>query len=110
NMRLLRELFREEHARGATIIFSTHVMAHAQEICDKIVMIHQGRKVLDDSLADIRRRHATRTVEFEPADHESPAAEAAARAVPGVESVRRNERGWEAALADGISPSDTLAR
>ena len=32
NMRLLRELILAEHRRGATIIFSTHVMVHAEEI------------------------------------------------------------------------------
>ena len=49
--RLLRELVREEHRRGATILLSTHVMTHAEEICEHVVMIHRGRKVLDDSVA-----------------------------------------------------------
>jgi ABC-2 type transport system ATP-binding protein len=109
NMRLLRDLFREQHERGATVIFSTHVMSHAQELCDRIVMIHQGRKVLDDSLTDIRRRHATRAVEFEPAA-DADEAVAAVRGVPGVAEVRRTERGYEAALHDQADPPTTLAR
>ena len=50
--RTLRELVHEEHQRGATILFSTHVMPHAEELCDHVVMIHRGRKVLDDPLSD----------------------------------------------------------
>ena len=50
NMRLLRELILAEHRRGATIIFSTHVMVHAEEICNHIVMLHKGCKVLDEEL------------------------------------------------------------
>ena len=34
NMRLLRDLVLEQHARGATIIFSTHVMIQAEQICN----------------------------------------------------------------------------
>ena len=49
--RLLRDLVREEHRRGATILFSTHVMTQAEEMCEHVVMIHRGRKVLDDSVA-----------------------------------------------------------
>jgi ABC-2 type transport system ATP-binding protein len=54
NMRLLRDLVREQHERGATILFSTHVMVQAEQLCDHIVMIHGGNKVLDASLAEIR--------------------------------------------------------
>ena len=48
SVRLLRELIVQEHRRGATILFSTHVMSHAEEICQHVVMIHRGRKVLDE--------------------------------------------------------------
>src|SRR3954471_8256716 len=35
--RLLRQLVREEHRRGASILLSTHVMTHAEEICEHVV-------------------------------------------------------------------------
>ena len=68
NMRLLRELVLEQHARGATILFSTHVMPQAEQICEHIVMIHQGEKVLDESLDAVRSRFDPRTVLLEPLD------------------------------------------
>ena len=46
--RLLREQILAEHRRGATVLFSTHVMPQAEEICDHVVMIYRGQKVLDD--------------------------------------------------------------
>lgn len=69
--RQLRELVLEEHRRGAAILFSTHVMPHAEEICEQVVMIHQGRKVLDEQIGTIRRRYDPRAIQFEPLDHEA---------------------------------------
>jgi ABC-2 type transport system ATP-binding protein len=68
SMRLLRNLIVEEHQRGATILFSTHVMPQAEAICDHVVMIHKGRKVLDDPVAAIGGRHDVRTIVVEPFD------------------------------------------
>lgn len=50
NQQALEDLIREEHARGATILFSTHVMEHAERLCDRIIMMARGRKVLDGTL------------------------------------------------------------
>lgn len=105
NMRLLRSLINELHASGKTVIFSTHVMAQAQDQCDQVVMIHKGRKVLDGSLDRIRAAHETRRIAFEPLNG---SAEAAA-GIAGVASVRRADRGYEAELADGADPSAVLA-
>lgn len=50
NQQALEDLIRDEHARGATILFSTHVMEHAERLCDRIVMMARGRKVFDGTL------------------------------------------------------------
>ena len=50
NQQALEDLIIEEHKRGATIVFSTHVMEHAERLCEKIVMMARGRKVLDGTL------------------------------------------------------------
>ena len=64
--RLLREQILAEHRRGATVLFSTHVMPQAEEICDHVVMIHRGQKVLDDPVSSILRPHDSRALTFEP--------------------------------------------
>ncbi len=68
SVRLLKELIADEQRRGATILFSTHVMAHAEEMCEHVVMIHRGRKVLDEPMSGLRRQFDAQTVRFEPLD------------------------------------------
>ncbi len=109
NMRLLRDLIREQHTAGRTVIFSTHVMAQAEQLCDHIVMIHDGRKVLDDPLQTIRSRHRPGGVWFEPFDPGAEdAAVAAVSATPGIAEVRRVDGRLEAVLGQGARPEDAV--
>lgn len=87
NSRLLRELIDEQHKSGRTIIFSTHQMLQAEALCDRVVMIHQGRKVLDDSPSVIRSRFDPRTVAVEPVEPPTEAELVAFRSIPGVRAV-----------------------
>lgn len=50
NQQVLEDLISAEHARGATILFSTHIMEHAERLCDSIVMLASGKKVFDGNL------------------------------------------------------------
>ncbi|MEJ5208285.1 ATP-binding cassette domain-containing protein [Denitratimonas sp. CY0512] len=93
NMRLLRELILEQHASGTTVLFSTHVMFQAEQLCEHIVMIHNGEKVLDDPLAAIRARHTPRALDFEPLNA-AVDVQTAFRAVPGIERMTREEGRW----------------
>ena len=106
NQRLMRELVLEEHRRGATVLFSTHVMIHAEQLCDHVVMIHHGDKVLDETMAGIRARFDPRTVLLEPLD---PAADVSGLArVPGVESVRKDGTAWEIALGSDTRVAELI--
>jgi ABC-2 type transport system ATP-binding protein len=106
NMRLLRDLVLEQHRRGATIIFSTHVMVQAEQICDHVVMINHGDKVLDDSLASIRTRFDPRTILFEPMD---PGADASPlESIASIQSIERANGAYEISLHEGHDPSVTM--
>jgi ABC-2 type transport system ATP-binding protein len=65
SVKLLKELVASEQQRGATILFSTHIMAHAEELCQHVVMIHRGRKVLDEPMAGLRRQYDPRVIQVE---------------------------------------------
>ncbi len=54
NVEILRELILEMKREGRTVIFSTHVMEQAEQICDSIFLIDKGRKVLDDTLEEVK--------------------------------------------------------
>jgi ABC-2 type transport system ATP-binding protein len=106
SVRLLKEVIAEEHQRGATIIFSTHVMAHAEELCEQVVMIHQGRKVLDEPISGLRRQYDRRRILLEPLE---PGANLLAlQAVAGVENVKLNDEGCELRLAAGTDPATAI--
>ena len=92
NAQLLNELIRELHAEGRTILFSTHVLHQAERMCDRIVLIDRGTKVLDEELVSIRRRFDPRMITAEPLD--DPAAwRDHARTVEGVDAVELAEDG-----------------
>lgn len=42
--------------RGCTVIFSTHRMEQVEEICDHIVLVNLGRKILDGTVAEIKQQ------------------------------------------------------
>ena len=106
NMRLLRDVVLEEHRRGATIVFSTHIMVQAEEICDHIVMMHGGRKVLDESLTGIRRRHDPRTIRLEPL--EATVDPTPLASVIGVDRVTADAGGYRIELAAGADPARAM--
>ena len=109
NMRLLRSLIDEQHREGRTVIFSTHVMQQAEEICDNIVMIHEGRKVLDDTLDDIRRRFDPRAIHLDPIDRDADRSDEIGR-VAGVASAHRRDGHYEIVLDQGVVPHDAMGR
>ena len=54
NSNLIKEEIFKLSKKGTTIIFSTHRMEQVEEICDKIVLVNKGKKILDGSLAQIK--------------------------------------------------------
>ena len=104
--RLLKDLILAEHRRGATVLFSTHVMPQAEEICDHVVMIHRGRKVLDDPVGRILRPLDSRVLTFEPLDARFDIA--AVRALPEVERCIAADGHYEIALRDGASSATAM--
>lgn len=57
NMEVLRDAVLRLRDSGTTILFSTHDMHMAEQLCDRVCMIFQGHKVLDGSLEDISSQH-----------------------------------------------------
>jgi ABC-2 type transport system ATP-binding protein len=55
NANLLKDEIYELNKRGTSIIFSTHRMEQVEEICDKIVLINQGKNVLYGNVKDIKQ-------------------------------------------------------
>jgi len=70
NQKILENMVREIAQRGRTIIFSTHVMEHAERLCDRIVLMAKGEKIFDGS-TDEALSQAARRVRLEIDDMEA---------------------------------------
>src|SRR3990170_5417472 len=55
NSNLIKEEIYNLARKGSTIIFSTHRMEQVEEICDKIVLVNKGTKVLDGAVSAIKQ-------------------------------------------------------
>jgi ABC-2 type transport system ATP-binding protein len=56
NQARLEELIRREARDGATVIFSTHVIAHAERLCERVAIVAKGKVVFDGSVDEARSR------------------------------------------------------
>jgi ABC-2 type transport system ATP-binding protein len=54
NQQKLEQLIRDQSAAGVTVIFSTHVIAHAERLCERIAIIAEGRAVFEGEVDEAR--------------------------------------------------------
>src|SRR5256885_10033876 len=54
NAQVMKDVVLELRARGATILFSTHIMEQAEKLCEHVCIIARGRKLVDGPLGDIK--------------------------------------------------------
>jgi ABC-2 type transport system ATP-binding protein len=104
NQELFRGLIAKFAAAGRTIVFSTHVMEHAEKLCDAIALVAKGRVILAGELAAIKRERGERAVE---ATFERPPGELGE--LPGAAAVELDQERARIALAPGARPADLLA-
>ncbi|HSC38847.1 MAG TPA: DUF4162 domain-containing protein, partial [Chitinophagaceae bacterium] len=55
NSNLIKEEIHKLAKKGCTIIFSTHRMEQVEEICDQIILVNKGRKILDGSVTQVKK-------------------------------------------------------
>ncbi|MFN0012786.1 MAG: ABC transporter ATP-binding protein [Phycisphaerales bacterium] len=106
NARLLRDLVDEQHRQGRTIIFSTHVMEHAEQLCDHVLMINRGVKVLDETMAGIRSKFEPHTLIVEPMD-EATGIEPF-RAAAGLQRAERVGSAYEMRFDERVSVEEAM--
>jgi ABC-2 type transport system ATP-binding protein len=105
NHELLKEAIFALRKEGMTIIFSTHDMHVAEQMCDTVLMIFQGRKVLDGPLATIQREYPVNRVRVRLAGTAPLPTD-----LPGVASIDHTNGVHLLRLADGCDPQTVLQR
>lgn len=102
NVQLVKDVMQELRQQGVTIIMSTHQMHQVEELCDRIVLIDEGRDVLYGDLAGIRRLHSGHAVLVR-TTQELPD-------LPGVEEVTIHNGSTKLTLEDHTTPQDILCQ
>lgn len=108
NRRLLRTLMDEQHHAGRTLIFSTHAMFEAEQLCTHLFMIHQGNKVLDMPLQEVWRKYDPKVVHVEPLGLVDEAARHL-QAIPGVREVSATTVGVDLRLDDNANTPSVMS-
>ena len=104
NQQVLEDLIDDLRREGTTIIFSTHIMEHAERLCDRLVLIARGRAVFDGTLAEARRLLPRRIVIRTAGNPES------LRQVAGVVGIEHvSGDAWELTLTEEGQPDEVLA-
>jgi ABC-2 type transport system ATP-binding protein len=62
NSQVMKEVVVEVARSGRTVLFSTHIMEQAERMCDRVVIIARGKKVLDGTLSEIKGAYGARNV------------------------------------------------
>ncbi|CAG0954405.1 Linearmycin resistance ATP-binding protein LnrL [Phycisphaerales bacterium] len=109
NRKLLREMIHEQHAMGRTIIFSTHAMFEAEQLCQRVLMVNRGAKVLDDTLQDIWRKYDPKAVVVEPLTDAPDLLAPAMREIAGVHEAVVTRNAVELRLTDGADSARVMA-
>ena len=98
NQEGLERLIRAERDRGATVLFSTHVMAHAERLCDRLTIIAGGRARFEGTVSDARATLPQRV-------HYVPSRPGATVRTALPSDAQPAGDGWDFALpAGGIEP------
>ncbi len=100
NTELIRQMILGLRDQGKAIIMSTHQMHQVEAMCDRIVLIHRGRIVLEGAVDAVRRQFAGNTVEVSgtgPFDQ-----------LPHVQLSEHHNKTWHLTLGEGVAPNDLL--
>jgi ABC-2 type transport system ATP-binding protein len=101
NAEMLKGLLSRQRDRGAAVIMSTHDMADAQSLCDRIVLIHEGRRLLYGSVEEVRRTFSDGAVEVHGQDIPTDPA-----SLRSVSHVSETGDGARYLLRDGATAQD----
>ncbi|MDE3142593.1 MAG: ATP-binding cassette domain-containing protein [Bacteroidota bacterium] len=88
--------------RGSTVIFSTHRMEQVEEICDHIVLMNLGKKILDGTVADVKQQFKEN--KFSIKLHELPAN----TTHESFEVVEQKANAFTVKIKEGFKSNDVL--
>ncbi|MAT43458.1 MAG: sodium ABC transporter [Anaerolineaceae bacterium] len=103
NTQMVKDILKEQRSKGKTIVMCTHQMHQVEQLCDRLVLINQGKSVLYGSLNEIRKNFTGNVVEVR--THET-----LPENIPGVTAIRHTNQNGDYMLTveEGITPQKLL--
>jgi ABC-2 type transport system ATP-binding protein len=102
NANVLKEALLEMHRRGKTIIFSTHQLEQAEELCQDIVIINQGQSVVQGSVREVKRQYERNVARLK---LENDPEASWLEQLPGVQVTKRREDYIEMHIQANLNPN-----
>jgi ABC-2 type transport system ATP-binding protein len=62
NVQLMKDILHEQRKRGAAVVFSTHQLPDVEELCERVLLINEGKTLLHGRLSELKRARGTRSV------------------------------------------------
>ena len=102
NTNMIKEEIYQLARRGSSVIFSTHRMEQVEEICDHIILVNKGKKILDGTVTGVKQQFKENlyTVSLD----EIPSSLDA----PSFEIISRNKEKFVLKIHEGYKPNDVL--
>jgi ABC-2 type transport system ATP-binding protein len=111
NQQVMEDIIRDMAARQRTVLFSTHVMQHAERLCDRILLLAKGRKIFDGTIPEAKRI-IPRSVHLITGDDVTPLRElrevASIRPVAAANPASENTTEWELELRESADAQAVL--
>jgi len=102
NANLIKDEIYNLAQQGASIIFSTHRMEQVEEICDHIILVNKGQKIVDGTVAGVKQQFKENLFQIGfskvPENHNSPI----------FEVIGKKEGSLIVKIKDGYSPNNLL--
>lgn len=103
NQTVLETLITDMASNGQTVIFSTHVMQHAERLCDRILLISKGKKIFDGTIDEARATVPRRVLITSDSDVSS------LNQLMGVKDIiSSGDNQWRIDIAESINPQQIL--
>ena len=100
NVALMKDIIREEQSRGASIIFSTHIMSDVEEMCERVLLLYNGEVLEYGPLEELKQARGTRTV--------SITADRRPNSISGVKALQTGNGTYQYHLGPGAEPKAVL--
>lgn len=102
NANLIKDEIYELAKKGSSIIFSTHRMEQVEEICDHIILVNKGKKILDGGVAQVKQQFKENL--FRIAFENMPPQLSA----PSFEAIGQQDHSLVVKINHGFGPNDVL--